>query len=303
MSQQNGRGSLLVVLAYAAWGLLPVYWKALADVGSLEVLAHRVAWTVVFAGLTLLGIRAARRPDSVPVADGVAVSARGRLVLVHLASGVFLSINWLTYVYAVAVGKTVEASMGYFINPLLNVLLGVVVLRERLRPTQVAAAILATSGVVVLGVGLGRLPWIALVLAVSFALYGLIKKRSAVGALPGLFLETLLVLPLALGYLAVIAARGQLSFGGGPVYRTVLLVAAGPVTSIPLFWFAAGVKRIPLSRVGFLQYLSPTLQLLVGVLVFREAFTPIHAVSFGLIWAGVALFLGSGLRGRLHKDT
>ena len=279
------RGSFLVIIAYVAWGLLPLYWKALAGVSSLELLAHRVSWTVVFSGLVLVTIRRFRE----------ARPGRG-VVLVHLASGLFLSINWLTYVYAVAIGHTVEASIGYFINPLLSVLLGVVVLRERLRPAQIAAAALATAGVLVLTLGLGRLPWIALVLAVSFALYGFIKKRSAVGAIPGLFLETLLILPLALGYLAVTGARGNLAFGAGPAARTALLVAAGPVTSLPLIWFAAGARQIPLSRLGFLQYLTPTLQLLVGVIVFHEPFTLIHAVAFGLIWAGVALFLGSSLR-------
>lgn len=293
--KEETRGSLLVTLAYGAWGLLPLYWRLLAGVGAPEILSHRVAWTVVFTGLTLVAMRGARGGAA---ATAGAQPRRGRLVALQLASGLFLSMNWLIYVWAVSVGRTVEASMGYFINPLFSVLLGVVVLRERLRPSQIAAALLATAGVLVLAIGSGRLPWIALGLAGSFGLYGLLKKQSALAALPGLFLETLLVLPLALGYLVLLGTRGALAFGTGPAWRTALLVAAGPVTSIPLWWYAAGARRIPLSRVGFLQYLTPTLQLLVGVLVFREPFTLIHAVSFGLIWSGVAVFLGSTVAAR-----
>lgn len=297
MSEPTRRGSVLVTLSYAAWGLLPLYWKLLAGVGSLEVLAHRVLWTVAFA---LAAFLATRRTSGGLLASGV---RPGTLLLTHLASGLLLSANWLIYVYAVSVGRVVEASMGYYINPLLSVLLAVLVLGERLRPAQVAATALALAGVLVVSLGYGKVPWIALGLAVTFAFYGLVKKRARVEALRGLLLETALVLPLAAGYLVLLAAQGGLAFVQGPSGRSVLLAAAGPITAIPLLWFSAGARRIPLARVGFLQYLAPTLQLAVGVLVFRESFTATHAVSFGLIWAGVGLFLASGLAGRRSVAT
>jgi chloramphenicol-sensitive protein RarD len=188
--------------------------------------------------------------------------------------------------------------MGYYLNPLLSVLLAVLVLGERLRPAQVAATAVALAGVLVMGLSYGKVPWIALSLAVTFALYGLVKKRTPVDPLRGLLLETALVLPLAAGYLLLLGAQGGLAFVQGPPGRSVLLAAAGPITAIPLLWFSAGARRIPLARVGFLQYLAPTLQLAVGVLAFHEPFTATHAASFGLIWAGVALFLGSGFLGK-----
>ena len=297
LENETTAGSLLVTLSYVSWGLLPLYWKLLAGVGSLEVLAHRVLWTVAFCLAALLATRR-------KLADILqAPMPRSRLLLAHLASGVLLSGNWLTYVYAVFVGRVVEASMGYYINPLLSVLLAVLVLGERLRPAQVAATALALAGVVVMSLSYGKVPWIAVSLALTFALYGLLKKRMPVDALRGLFLETTLVFPLALAYVGFLSCRGQLGFAAGPAGRSILLAAAGPITGIPLVWFASGARRIPLARVGFLQYLSPTLQLLVGVLAFHEPFTATHAVSFGLIWAGVAVYLGSTIRWRRTRRT
>jgi len=278
-----------VALAYVAWGLLPLYWKLLAGVSPVELIAHRVVWTVAVCLIALLASGGFTLPAGSPPLR--------RLLLPYLASGVLLSANWLIYVYAVSAGRVVEASMGYFMNPLLSVLLAVAALRERLRPAQIVAGVLALAGVLVLAIRYGKVPWVALGLASTFALYGLVKKRSPLEALQGLSLETVLLLPFALAWIAVAASRGELAFASGGAGRSLLLVAAGPVTAVPLLWFAAGARRIPLARVGFLQYLTPTLQLLLGVVVFREPFSGAHALSFALIWSGVLTFLASGIRG------
>lgn len=285
MSQRR-LGVTYALIAYASWGLLPLYLKALHAVPPLELVSHRIVWAaallVVFvAGTRQLGwVRQLRE--------------RPRIVWTFLASALALSVNWLVYIWAVWVGRVVDASLGYFINPLLSVVLAVVVLKERLRPLQWAAVGLAALGVVWLTVLAGQLPWIGLVLAVSFGTYGLLRKTAAIDSLGGLTLETLLLLPMAGGYLLALSASGQGSWADASPSLRSLLVAAGPITALPLLSFAAGARRIPLSLVGVLQYLGPTLQLGLGVLVFREPLPPTKLLGFMLIWLAVAAYTLEG---------
>lgn len=267
--------------AYLAWGLLPLYFRALHAVPPLEILAHRIVWSVLLlAGLTtLLG----RWPE---VARPLATWP-GRLTLA--ATTVLISVNWGVYIWAVHAGRVLEASLGYFVNPLVNVLLGVLFLGEALSRRQQVAVGLAGVGVAVLVVSAGRLPWVALVLAVSFGFYGLLRKRARVDAVAGLFSETALLAPLAAALLVVLARRGEGHLGAAPA-TSALLVAAGLVTALPLIWFAVGVQRLRLSTIGLLQYLAPTMQFSIAVFVFGEPFTAAHGVAFACIWASLALY-------------
>jgi chloramphenicol-sensitive protein RarD len=276
------RAGLVYALgAFLLWGFFPVYWKLLAGVPALEVVAHRTVWG--FAAVALWVTLKRRWPDARVVA------ARGATLLMLAGSAALIATNWLLYIWAVMSNHIVEASLGYYVNPLVNVVLGVVVLRERLSRPQVIAVALAGLGVVVLTAGYGRFPWIALTLAVSFGLYGLTRKKVAADAIIGLLFETAILTPLAAGYLALLAARGGGALGTGPVGRDALLVLAGPVTAIPLALFALGARRLPLPIVGLIQYLSPTCQFLLAVLLYREPFTAAHAVTFACIWLALAL--------------
>jgi chloramphenicol-sensitive protein RarD len=270
------------VAAYGLWGFMPIYIKAVRAAPVLEVLSHRIVWALVLLlALSwqrgqLREIRGLLRP--------------GRPLAILAASTVFIAVNWLFYIFAVVGGRMLEASLGYYINPLVNVLLGVVVLRERLeRPVLVAVAI-ASVGVLWLTLSLGRPPWIALVLAASFGLYGLMRKLAPVGALVGLAVETTLLLPLAGGYLAWSVATGRSAFLSGHRSLDLLLLLAGPVTAIPLLCFAAAARRLPLTTLGFLQYFSPTVQFLLAVLVYGEPFDRSRAVAFGFIWTALLVF-------------
>jgi len=278
--------------AFLIWGLFPLYLKPLSDVPAMQILAHRIAWCclLVFAWLAWRGeLGAVRRALADP-------GTRLRLV----ASASLISVNCLVYVWAVTNGQVVEASLGYFINPLLNVVLGVMVLHERLNRAQWLAVALAAFGVLYLTVVAGRPPWIALTLAASFGLYGLIRKVVRVEAVPGLATETLLLAPFAAGFLLWAEARGNGSFGHAGATIDLLLVGSGLVTALPLTLFAYGARRIPLSTVGLVQYIGPTLQFLLGVLVFHEAFPPARAIGFAFIWAALALYAADGVR-RLRR--
>ena len=291
---QRRLGITFALIAYGIWGLLPLYLKALASVNAFEVVSHRIVWAAAFL-LALLVVT--KQYGWVKT-----LREQPRSVLTFLCSAAVLSINWITYIWAVAVGRVVDASLGYFISPLLSVVLAVVVLKERLRPLQWAAVSVAGAGVVWLTVLAGQLPWIGLVLAVSFGLYGLLRKTARIDALGGLTLETLLLLPVAGAYL-LWAPNGGAWHGAQPSLR-LLLIAAGPITAVPLLAFAAGARRIPLSLVGILQYLGPTLQLLLGVLVFREQLPPAKLLGFALIWLAVALYTLEGvmLRRPAHEQ-
>jgi chloramphenicol-sensitive protein RarD len=275
-------GILYAVLAYGTWGLLPVYWKALTGVPLAEVLAHRVFGTVVFSVLLLAMLR--RMPEI-----GAALrSRRERRAL--LASGGLIALNWGVFIWAVGAGRILETALGYYLNPLINVLLGTLFLRERLRRAQGIAVALAGAGVGVMLANHGELPWIALTLAVSFGLYGLLHKLTEVRPIPALTVETGAIAPVALVYLsfATEPAGGALVTGSG-LERT-LLALAGPVTALPLLWFASAARRLRLSTLGLFQYLAPTLTLVVAVLGYGESFTRVHALAFGLIWSALALY-------------
>jgi chloramphenicol-sensitive protein RarD len=275
-------GILQAALAYVCWGLFPLYFKALQQVPPLEMLAHRVAWSLLFVMIILAWQRRFAWL-------GPALRDR-RTVATFVASSALISINWFVYIWAVTHGRVVEASLGYFINPLVNVLVGALFLHERLRRAQWAAVALAALGVLWLTWQAGHPPWIALVLACSFASYGLLRKTAPLGALEGLALETLLLGPLAIAALWWWTAGGTAVFVQSSLDTQALIAAAGPITAIPLLLFAAGARRIPFSLLGLLQYIGPTLQLLLGVLLFGEAFGPDRAIGFALIWAALALY-------------
>lgn len=275
-------------LAFVMWGLFPLYFQRIASVPALEVVLHRSAWSLLF----VLGLLAWLRRWGWLRAFVV----QPRRLAFFAFSALLLSGNWLVYVYAVQSGRVVEASLGYFINPLVNVLLGVLVLHERLRAAQWAAVALAGCGVLWLGWLAGHPPWIALTLAFSFGLYGLLRKTAPLGALEGLALETMLLAPLVLPALAWWTLSGQGAMARGDAALDAWLVVGGPLTALPLLLFAAGARRLPLATVGLLQYLSPSIQLALGIWVFGEPFSRSRLAGFACIWAALALYSLDGWR-------
>lgn len=282
MASSLQRGIVQASLAYACWGVFPLYFKALQAVPPLELLAHRIAWSLLFVGAVLAWQR--RWAWLGPALHDP------RVLRSFAASALLIALNWFLYIWAVVNDRIVESSLGYFINPLVNVLLAALVLKERLRRMQWAAVALAALGVAWLTWQAGTPPWIALALAASFACYGLLRKTAPLGALEGLAMETLMLAPLALGLLGWLAWQGDARFTAVGPGTQALLVAAGPITAIPLLLFAAGARLIPFALLGLLQYIGPTLQLLVGVLVFGEPFGTERALGFALIWAALALY-------------
>lgn len=274
-------GLTAALIAYFLWGFFPIYFKLVAAVPPLEVLAHRIVWAVPF-GLAVILLRR-QWPDV-----GAALGDRRRLGWLALAA-VVIAVNWLVYIYAVQTEHIFQASLGYYINPLLYVVIGVVFFRERLRRPQTAAVLLAAAGVAVLTASGGEFPAIALTLAVSFTIYGVIRSRVAIGGMPGLFIETLLLLPIAASYLV------WLIDSGGSVFRpeapgvSVTLLLAGPLTVLPLLCFALAARRLKFSTIGILQFISPTLQFLIGI-AYGEPLTAAHVVCFALIWTAVLVF-------------
>lgn len=279
-------GILYAALAYVAWGLFPLYFTRVAEVPALEVVMHRTLWAL----LVVLGLLAWRRQWA--WLGGVA--RQPRVLGAFVLSAVLLSGNWLTYVWAVQNQHVVDASLGYFILPLVNVALGFVFLNERPRRGQWFALALAALGVVWLAVQAGRLPWIALVLAASFGVYGLLRKVAVLGPLEGLTLETLILAPLAAAVLMWWAWQGQGALVQGPASTLGWLLLSGPLTAAPLLLFAAGARLIPMATLGILQYISPSLQLVLGVWVFHEAFEPARMAGFGLIWAALLVYSAEG---------
>jgi chloramphenicol-sensitive protein RarD len=280
--RRRRQGFAYGLLAYGCWGVFPVYLKAVARTPVLEVLCHRVVWA-----LALLAAIAWWQDG---LADVRQVLRRPRTVAALCASTVLIAVNWLVYIYAVVQGRMLEASLGYYVNPLVNVLLGVLILHERLQRLERVAVALAAAGMLWLALHLGQPPWIPLALAASFGLYGLVRKVAPVGALAGLTVETLLLVPFALGTLAWKLATARAVFLSGDTRLDVLLVLAGPLTAFPLLCFAAAARRLPLSTLGFIQYVSPTLQFLLAVLVYGEPFRRAQAGAFAFIWAALALF-------------
>jgi chloramphenicol-sensitive protein RarD len=276
------KGILYGIGAYLLWGVFPIYWKFLHPVPALQVIGHRIAWSFVFLAMYVLATKQWQ--------DFRSVAFKPKTIGLYMIASVLLSFNWLIYVWGVNAGFIVETSLGYFINPLLSVLLGVIFLRERLRPLQWIPVGLAAVGVVYLTFVYGRLPWIALTLAFSFGFYGFVKKLSPLGSLYGLTLETGIVFPFALIYLMVVGFNGSGAFLHTGTQVDVFLVGAGIVTTIPLLMFASAAKQIPLTIVGLLQYIAPTMQFLIGVFVYKEVFDFAHFIGFAIVWVALIIF-------------
>ena len=281
-------GIINATLAFLCWGLFPLYFHALNEVPPGQILAHRVVWSLLFLAIVLT-VR--RQWKWLPE-----VMRQPRVIASFVASALLLSANWLVYIWAVNNGHVIEGSLGYFINPLVNIMFGYLLLKERLRAGQWAAIGLAALGVAWLTWQTGTVPWIALILAATFGGYGLMRKTAKLGALEGLSFETMVLFPLALGYVVWLSLHGANTFINSASDSTRwLLVAAGPITAIPLLLFASGARKIPLSVLGLLQYISPTIQFLLGVWLFHEAFTADRLVGFVLIWSALALYAAEGL--------
>lgn len=276
------KGILNGIAAYALWGFFPIYWKLLHRVPALQVIGHRISWSFVLLIVFILLTRQWK--------DFQSTALTSKTLGIYFIASVLLTVNWLVYVWGVNAGFIVETSLGYFINPLLSVLLGVIFLRERLRPVQWIPVAMAAAGVIYLTVAYGRLPWIALTLAFTFGFYGFVKKLAPLGSLYGLTLETGIVFPFALIYLAFIEFTNRGAFLHDGALIDALLIGAGLVTTIPLLMFASAAKQIPLTVVGILQYIAPTLQFLIGIFLYHEPFDQSRLVGFGLVWLALIIF-------------
>jgi chloramphenicol-sensitive protein RarD len=275
-------GVISALIAYLVWGVLPVYFKLVGTVAPLEVLAHRVIWAVPFGAVIIL----ARRQRG----DVWRALTHPRMLAFLTISAVMIAFNWLIYIFAVQRGQIFQASLGYYINPLMYVVVGVVFLGETLRRFQLVAVIFAAIGVTILTFIGGQVPWIALSLAVLFTIYGVIRKQVAIGGMPGLFVETLVLFPLAMVYWGWLMNTGTSDFSSDDPVLSVLLVLAGPITVLPLLFFVLAARRLPFSLIGFLQFIAPTLQFLMGLL-YGEVLTVAHMLCFGLIWIAVGFFV------------
>ena len=292
---QRRAGFLFGLGAYLVWGVMPLYFKALAHVSALEIVAHRVLWSLVFLGALVALWR--RWP-------AIRTALANRKVLATLAiTTLLIGVNWLTFIYAVVAGHVLEGSLGYYLNPLVNVLLGVVLLKEKLTRAQVFATLLAASGVAVLAAGAGSGLWISLTLAATFAIYGFLRKIVDVDSVEGLTIETFLLAPIALAWLLWLRNEGSAAFTSIGIGTDLLLVFGGALTAIPLLMFTAAARRLPYSTLGFLQYIAPSLQFLLAVLVFGEPLTTAHIICFGAIWTALAIFSFEGLRAFRDRAT
>ena len=276
--------------AYSMWGLFPLYWKLFRGVPALEVLAHRISWSFVALVLLAAGMHGRRLRALTRVSRAVAG--------LYAVAALLIGVNWFLYVWAVNAGFVVETSLGYFITPLVNVVLGVVVFRERLRALQWVAVAIAAAGVIHLTRAYGSVPWIAAGLALTFGSYGLAKKKAPLGSLDGLTLETAMLVIPAVAYLAVLHQTGTGVFLRGDVGTSLLLIGGGLITIVPLLLFASAVQRVQLTAIGVLQYISPTIQLLLGVLLFHEPFTGSQAIGFSFVWMALAVFAIDSVRRR-----
>ncbi|CDB34835.1 protein RarD [Phascolarctobacterium sp. CAG:266] len=286
------QGIFFGLAAYVLWGILPVYWKALELVSPFEILSSRFMWSCVFVFLLIIFQK--KWPLFAKEVKQVFSNVKTGAAMV--AAGITISFNWGTFIWAVNNGHIVETSMGYYINPLVSILFAVVFLRERLDKMQLAAITCAFIGVASMVYSFGKIPWVSLTLAFTFALYGLLKKILPVSALTSIMLETLLITPLALLYEYSLWQQGVSFYASENLQVIMMLTGAGVVTAIPLLLFTAGARLLPLKIIGFLQYISPTLTLLIGVFVYNEAFTASHLLAFGWIWAALLLFIVSQLR-------
>jgi chloramphenicol-sensitive protein RarD len=281
-------GIPLGLAAYAIWGFMPLYFKLLQSVAPTEIVAHRILWSLV-----LLGLLATfwRRWGAIRAALGT-----GKVLITLLATSCLIAVNWLVYIYAIVSGHVLEGSLGYYLNPLVNVLLGVVLLKERLTRAQVFACLLAGAGVAVMAAGAGAGLWISFTLALSFASYGFLRKVAPVDALEGLWVETLILAPLSLLWVLYLLTQGTAGFGHQSWSIDLFLILGGAVTALPLLLFTAAARRLPYSTLGFLQYIAPSLQFLLAVLVFHEPFGHVQAACFAAIWAALAIFSVEAIR-------
>ncbi|MCM3360293.1 MULTISPECIES: EamA family transporter RarD [unclassified Psychrobacillus] len=286
MNAEEKQGIIVVVLAYAWWGFMPIYWKLLDHVASGEILSGRVIWSFVFTlMLVLIGRKFSVLREDLKNLWKDKKSFWSLVLASYLVTG-----NWFLYIFAVNEGYIVQASLGYYINPLLSVLLGIIFLKEKLSLAQKISVLIAATGVVLLTISYGVVPWIAMLLASTFAFYGLIKKRITIDPLRGLTIETLFVLPVALAYFSYLVVSDQAVFFSSNITTTILLVLTGVATAVPLVLFAKGTKTMPLYMSGFIQYIAPTLMLLIGIFVYGEKFSKIEFISFSFIWAALLLF-------------
>ena len=290
---ETRRGFLLGAAAYGMWGLFPLYWPLLEPAGAVEILAHRIFWSLAVMLLLVLVLGRTRHLRAV-------IGDRRTFGILTLAAGV-ITINWGTYIWGVNNGHVVETSLGYFINPLVTVLMGVFVLGERLRRLQWVALGIAAVAVLGLTVEYGRPPWVALALAFSFAFYGLAKKTANVGAVESLTVETLVLSPIAAGYIWWLVAQGTSTFGTEGAGHATLMMTTGVVTAIPLICFGAAATRVSMTTIGLLQYLAPTIQFALGVLLFREDMPAMRWVGFGLVWVALVIFTYEAVRHRRRQ--
>lgn len=283
-------GVVYGVIAYTVWGLLPIYWKLLGEIPADEILAHRIFWAFLFVGGLFLS-----KNDIGVLKEAIKERKNIRNILI---CSFLITINWGTYIWAVNSGRILESSMGYYINPLMVVLLGMTVLKEKLNVLQYISIVFAAAGVIIITVQFGNIPWVSLLLALSFALYGLFKKLLKVESLTGMVLETAAIMPLALGYILFKLFSGQSALYSVPLSTAAILMLSGIATALPLLWFAMGAARLKLSTLGFLQYISPTLSLLLGVFLYGEKFTVTHLLSFSFIWTGLIIYAFSNFEAK-----
>ncbi|WP_174729477.1 EamA family transporter RarD [Mesobacillus harenae] len=284
--QEQRMGIFYAGFAYVLWGFLPIYWKLLNDILAYEILANRVFWSLLF----ILVFLVLSKKWGVFIQTFRGLAKKPRQLLALTAASLLISTNWFFYIWAVNTNQMVEASLGYYINPLVSVLLGMIFLKERLSKAQYISFVLAGIGVLILTISYGKFPWIAVTLAASFGLYGLAKKLIRVDSAIGLALETMVVMPIAIGYMAFLFYKGTNSFMSLSITTDLLLIGAGAATAVPLLYFSKGAQRIPLSMLGFLQYIAPTIMLILGIFVFHESFSKLHLLSFTFIWGALTLY-------------
>ncbi|AKG33449.1 EamA family transporter RarD [Paenibacillus durus] len=276
------KGIIYAVLAYLSWGFLPLYWRLFTAMPAWEILAQRITWSFVFVAVLVTVSKQWKRLKSVG-------SSRRSAAAIVLCS-IFISLNWFLFIWAVNNNHVIETSLGYYMNPLISVLFAVVFLKERLSPGQWLSLCLAGTGVLIMAVQYGHIPWVAISLAVTFALYGLAKKIAKLDVLLGLTGETIVALPVALGYLFYIQSQGTGTFASLPFFSILLLMLSGVATAMPLFWFAKSMQLLPLSLVGFIQYIAPTTSLLLAIFLFNEPFTEGNLISFSFIWLALIIY-------------
>jgi chloramphenicol-sensitive protein RarD len=297
VNSETTKGIVYAFAAFILWGVLPLYWKQLERVPALEILAHRMLWSFFFL-FGLMAIKGQLRSIR------TIISNRGTMALIALCS-FLVTINWGIYIWAVNRGHVLETGIGYYLQPLLVVLLAVIVLKERLDALQFSALVMAFIGVLIMTCRFGRLPWISLALAFSFSGYALMKKFVKVDSILAVTMEMLIMVPITLGYIIFTQASGTAALGSLSIWETVLLLLSGVVTATPILWFSIAAQKAPLSMVGFIQYIAPTIQIIIGVLVFMEEFTSTHLISFSFIWCGLILYSLSQVkkaRSNRHKQ-